>query len=188
MEVGLKTRVIQRPGQILAMGHTPMSNPEQIRKMKELGVRPGIGPMHLFGLAYLEPGFLAYGSERLMEMEPYRIFLDDGVRASLEGDNVGPIFWKIQMAVTRKDDKYGRVWNDKYKITREEALRMSTNNGAYQLGEEDKLGSVEAGKLGDIIVIDKDFFTVPEQEISKIKVLMTVLGGKVVYEVEGGLK
>ncbi len=188
MEQGLKTRVIQRPGQILAMGHTPMSTPEQIRKMKELGVRPGIGPMHLFGLRYHEPGLMAYGSERLMQMEPYRMFLDAGVRASLEGDNVMPIFWKIERAVTRKDEKYGRVWNAAYTVTREEALRMSTNNGAYQLGEEDKLGSIETGKLADIIVLDQDYLTVPDDQISKINVLMTIMGGKVVYEMEGGLK
>ncbi len=189
MEEGLKTRVVHRPGQILAMGHTPMSTPAQIRKMKELGVRPGIGPWHVFKEGAIEGGFIAYGTERLNQMEPFRTFLDTGVRASLEGDTFGdPTFWKLQAAITRKDEKYGRVWNAQQRITREEALRMSTNNGAYQFGEEDKLGSIEAGKLADLIVIDNDYLTIPEEEIATIKVLLTIVGGRVVYEVEGGLQ
>ena len=64
---------------------------------------------------------------------------------------------------------------------------MSTNNGAFQLGEEDKLGSIEPGKLADLIVIDKDYMTVPEDEISTIEVLLTMMGGRVVFEKEGGL-
>jgi len=189
MEEGLKTRVVQRPGQILAMGHTPMSTPAQIRKMKELGVRPGIGPMHLFGRNYVEGGFMTYGSERLNQMEPFRTFLDTGVRASLEGDTTrDPPFWKMEAAITRKDQIYGRVWNSKQAVTREEALRMATNNGAYQLGEEDKLGSIAEGKLADLIVIDKDYLTIPEDEISSIGVLLTIMGGRFVYEKEGALE
>jgi predicted amidohydrolase YtcJ len=187
-EEAVNTRVVQRPTQIIAMGHTPMATPEQLRKMKELGLRPGVGPLHLFDPRMIEPGTIMYGTERLSKMEPLRSFLQAGLRPSLEGDNLLPIFWRVQAVVTRKDEKYGRVWDAQQKVTREEALRMCTNNGAYQLGEESKLGSIEPGKLGDLIVIDKDFMTVPEDEISKIQVLLTVVGGKVVYEAEDGLK
>ena len=188
IEEGIKTRVIQRPGQILAMGHTPMSTPAQIRKMKELGVRPGIGPWHLFKADAIENGFITYGAERLNQMEPYRIFLDTGVRASLEGDTFDdPTFWKLQAAITRKDEKYRRVWNPDHRVSREEALRMSTNNGAYQLDEEDQLVSIETSKLAYLIVIDQDYLTIPEDEISKIQILLTIMGGKVVYEKEGAL-
>ncbi len=53
---------------------------------------------------------------------------------------------------------------------------------------EDKLGSIETGKLADLIVIDRDYMTIPEDEIHEINVLLTMVGGKVVYEVGGGLQ
>ena len=56
-----------------------------------------------------------------------------------------------------------------------------------QLGEEDRLGSIEVGKLADLVVVDKDYLTIPEDDISEIRTLMTVVGGKVVYEKPGSL-
>lgn len=189
MEDGMKTRVVKRPGQLLAMGHTPMARPEQLAKMKQLGIRPGIGPWHVFTSMMIEPAFIQYGTERINQMEPLKSFITTGLKPSLEGDTFGdPTFWKIYAAVTRKDQKYARVWNPQERVTRQEALWMSTRWPAYQLDEENKLGSVENGKLADLIVLDRDYMTIPDDDIPKIDVLMTIMGGKVVYEMEGGLK
>ena len=189
MEEGLRTRVVERPGQILAMGHMPMASREQIRRMKELGVRPGIGPWHVFTERMIEPALFQFGIETINQLEMFRSYIDAGVKPSLEGDTFGePTFWKLYAAITRKDQKYGRVWYPQERVTRQEALWMSTNWPAYQLGEEDKLGTIEVGKLADLIVIDKDYMTIPEDEIPEIDVLLTIVGGKVVYEVEGGLQ
>lgn len=63
---------------------------------------------------------------------------------------------------------------------------MATIYGAEELAEDNKLGTIEVGKLADLAVIDKDYMTVPDDSIHEIKVLMTVVGGKVVYERDGG--
>lgn len=88
--------------------------------------------------------------------------------------------WVIEKFVTRMDEN-GKVWNANEKITREEALYMYTSWAARYTGDEDRLGSIEPGKLADLVVLDGDYMKVPEEEISKLKVLMTVVGGKVVY-------
>ncbi len=112
-----------------------------------------------------------------------------GLKPALEGDTFDyPTFWRHEKAITKKDDKYGRVWNPDEAVTRKEALWMTTNWPAYHLGEQDKLGTIAVGKLADLLVIDRDYMTVPEDEISEIQPVMTITGGKVVYEVEGGLK
>ncbi len=67
-------------------------------------------------------------------------------------------------------------------ITREEALRLWTINGAYGIFEEHRKGSIEPGKLADLVVISKDYLTCPEDEIAQIEALMTVVGGKIVFE------
>ena len=68
------------------------------------------------------------------------------------------------------------------KITREEAIRLYTINGAKVLFWEDKLGSIEAGKLADLVVLDKDILTCPLDEIKDTKVLLTMIQGDVVYK------
>jgi predicted amidohydrolase YtcJ len=85
------------------------------------------------------------------------------------------------MAVTRKTTG-GAVFNPEQRVTRQEALRMWTIDGAYNSFEEDRKGSIEPGKLADIVVISKDYLTCPEDEIKDIEALRTVVDGKVVFE------
>ena len=67
-------------------------------------------------------------------------------------------------------------------ITPMEAIRVYTWNGAYLSKDEDKLGSLEQGKLADLIVLDRDILSVPHNEIKEIEVLTTIVDGKIVYE------
>jgi predicted amidohydrolase YtcJ len=64
------------------------------------------------------------------------------------------------------------------------ALRAITIDAAYVLRQEKDTGSLEVGKLADMIVLDRDYFTVPEEEIARIRVLRTIVGGRTVYEAE----
>ena len=68
------------------------------------------------------------------------------------------------------------------KITREEALRLYTIGSAYFSFEEDSRGSIELGKLADLVILDKDILTCPEEEIINIRPLKTMVGGNFVFE------
>jgi len=90
-------------------------------------------------------------------------------------------FLNMWMCITRKM-RDGRVFYPEERISREQALRMYTVGAAWmQFAEKDR-GSIEVGKLADLVVIDRDFLTCPEDEIRSIEPVMTIVGGRVVYE------
>ncbi len=80
--------------------------------------------------------------------------------------------------MTRKYD--GQVWQPEERIDRVHALKMYTRWAAEYVRKPDKLGSLEEGKLADLLVIDRDYFTIPEDEILKIRPLMTMVGGRMI--------
>jgi hypothetical protein len=88
-----------------------------------------------------------------------------------------PPFYMLWEAVTRKYD--GRVWEPDERINRVWAMKMWTRWPASYVRKPDELGSLENGKLADITVWDRDYFTIPEDDILKIRPLMTIVGGKV---------
>ncbi len=94
------------------------------------------------------------------------------------------------VVVTRqdRDNKPVGGWYPAQAMTREEALRAATMDGAYAMFAEDILGSIEIGKLADFVVIPVDHMTIPAEDIWKIEPDMTVIGGEVVYTkpVQGG--
>jgi hypothetical protein len=66
-------------------------------------------------------------------------------------------------------------------ITRQEAVRLFTRGNAYQMNMETKLGSIELDKLADLVVLDKDYMEVGDEELKKIKSVLTVVDGKVIH-------
>jgi predicted amidohydrolase YtcJ len=74
------------------------------------------------------------------------------------------------------------VYGPQQKISRIAALRMVTTTPAYLDFNEGRIGSLEPGKLADLAVLDRDVLTCPEDEIRHVKVLLTMVGGKVVFE------
>ena len=135
-----------------------------------------------------------FGPERMKHFLPLRSLIDGGVTVVGGSDHMIRLdardalnsyhpFFGMWMAVTRKTVD-GTVLNPEQRISREEALRMWTINGAYGTFEEDSKGSIETGKLADMIVISKDYLNCPVDEIKDIETLLTVVGGKVVYEAQ----
>jgi predicted amidohydrolase YtcJ len=86
----------------------------------------------------------------------------------------------LYIAVTRRDPR-GKVYGADQAITREEALRLYTVSGAYSSFEEKVKGSIEVGKLADMVVLDRDYFTIPAEQIKDVKPLQTIVGGALVY-------
>ena len=134
------------------------------------------------------PSLVRYwGLKRAAWVTPVRAYLDHGVPVGAGTDSPVvpyPPLWTIYHFVTR-DTISGGVLGAGQKITREEALRLSTIDNAYLTFEEKIKGSIEAGKLADFVVLSEDILTVPDKRIEQMKVVMTVVGGKAVF-VESG--
>jgi len=92
----------------------------------------------------------------------------------------------IYAAVTRAtlDNKNPTGWVPEQKITVEEALRAYTINPAYASFEEKLKGSIEVGKLADIVIVDKDLFSIEPLAIRNAKVVITIVGGRVIYQTQ----
>ena len=125
-----------------------------------------------------------YGKERLNSMFALRSFLDAGIKVTQTSDYPpGPYepMMAIQSSVTRVDYN-GTLWGPKQRISVEEAIKIGTLHGAYASYEEDRKGSIEPGKLADLVVLEKDPTKVDPSTIIDIKVERTMVGGNWVYE------
>jgi len=179
---------VRSHSQRLTLDHLLMVRPEDILRFKKLGVHPSIAPWFLFMPPNTTILAELYGEDVVNQMMPVKSYITAGIKPGLEADVDGRPYrdplWIMEKVITRKDEK-GRVWNPSEKVSRQEALWMYTNWSAYQRGDENKLGSLEPGKLADMVVLDRDYMTVPEDEISKIPLVMTIVGGKIVFEKPG---
>jgi len=114
-------------------------------------------------------------------ISPFRSMVDAGLRPSLETDIPDYYsFLATEQLITRRFPG-GRVIGPGQRINRREALYVSTRWAATYVLKEKELGSIEAGKWADLAVLDRDYLTIPEDEIHNIDVLMTILDGKIVY-------
>ena len=115
---------------------------------------------------------------------PNKTWVDAGVVVK-GGSDVAPIdpMLGLWTYVTREDIT-GAVSDPIERVSREEALRMYTINGAYGTFQENMLGSIEVGKLADLVILGGDPLTVPVDEIRDIPILVTIAGGQIVYEAD----
>jgi predicted amidohydrolase YtcJ len=133
------------------------------------------------------------GPARYKFMEPSGFLAAAGARLAYGSDwPVDPLdeWFALKVGVTRTnaptaDAKYrGRLSEDPG-LARTAVLRAITAGAAYELHQERETGSLEVGKLADLIVLDQDFFAIPAEQIATIKVLQTVVGGRIVYQADG---
>ena len=159
--------------------HAQAPSKTNYEQIKRLGVTVVTDPVKMTSTVV---GY--YGKEFSETLNPLREWLDQGVRIALASDaEVGapdPLLW-IYMASTRSLID-GTQLGLNQKITPQEALIASTINGSYVTFEEKIKGSIEPGKLADLVVLGGDPLTTPATDIKEIEVLTTMVGGKVVYE------
>ena len=94
----------------------------------------------------------------------------------------GNIWGFIEFFVTRKMPNDGITYAKNEAMDRASLMKAATIWGAEQVLREDQIGSLEVGKLADFVVIDKDYFTIPEDQIHTIKTMLTAVGGKTVFK------
>jgi predicted amidohydrolase YtcJ len=161
--------------------HCTIINDDLVRRIAALGVIPNPFSTYVY---YHGEKFTEYGAERLKSMFAVRSFLDAGVRVTQTSDYPpGPFepMMALQSSVTRTDSK-GTVWGANQRITVEEALRVGTLHGAYASFEENLKGSLEAGKLADLVVLGQDPMKVDPSALIRIPVERTMAGGRWVFE------
>jgi predicted amidohydrolase YtcJ len=124
-----------------------------------------------------------WGRARAEQVTPVRTFLDQGILVA--GGTDSPVipynpFWAMYHFISRETLSDG-VYGANQRITREEALRIFTINNAKLTFEENIKGSIEPGKLADLVVLSADILTVPEKQIESLKAVGTMVGGRFVY-------
>lgn len=179
-------REIPLKGRRWVLGHISTLSPHDIERIARMGL---VITTHTNRYVFKEGHILKerLPPERHREIAPLRSLLDAGVPVALATDNVPTsLFWPIWQAVTR----YNRYTDSKVvpeqALTRGEALRCATINGAYLTFDENKRGSIEPGKLADLAVLTGDPLSIDEQDIRDISAEMTMVGGKIVYEKSTG--
>lgn len=165
--------------------HAQHPTAEAIARFAQLGVIASMQPYHA-----IDDGRWAervIGPTRARTTYAFRSFLDAGVVLAFGSDwDVAPPtpLEGIYAAVTRRtlDDANPDGWVPEQKITVEEALRAYTVAGAYASFEEDLKGSIEVGKLADIVILDRDLTRIPPAEIRDATVVVTIVDGKVAFQ------
>jgi predicted amidohydrolase YtcJ len=160
--------------------HGFIPQPDQFPRMKALDlVISAQDHLYLAG-----PSLVTYwGPARAARTTPMRAYLDQGLVVSGGTDSAVvpyPPLWVIYHFVTR-DTISGGVLGADQRISRKEALQVETINNAYTTFEERTKGSIEPGKLADLVVLPQDILTCAEKDIEQMSVSMTMVGGRVVY-------
>ena len=161
--------------------HMEQVTPGQLERMKRLGLWLAIHPRGIISGA----GFVRLHGERGYAMPNLKSVQDSGILWGFGTDafevNQYRPFTTLAWAVTGRLLGVGQV-TMKYPISREDALIAHTRNNAFFLNRENDLGSIAPGKLADMFVADRDYLTVPAEEIHRIKSVMTMVGGRIVYD------
>jgi len=161
--------------------HCTLINSDLVRRIKATGSIPTPFWTYVY---YHGEKWAEYGEEKTRSMFAHRSFLDAGIVVPGASDyGPGPFepLMAIQSMVTRTDYK-GRVWGANQRVTVDEALRITTVNGAHASYENGLKGTITAGKLADFVQLEKDPHDVDPSTIKDIRIVRTVAGGRTTFE------
>jgi len=163
-----------------AFSHVDQVTEAQLERMKKLGMSAQIHSRPLI------QGVLMHKvhGDKAWDMPPFRRVQDSGIHWGLGSDATAVTtsnpFYTLSLAVTGR--MVGGHLVNRQTITREEALIAHTRSNAYFLFQEGNLGALAPGKYADLLVLDRDYLTVPVDEIKDITPLITMVGGKIVHD------
>lgn len=171
-----------RPDVRHSIEHCSLPTQEALERMKKMDVTSSTSVGFGWELGDQHRSFM--GMDRMKRYMPMKTFKEMGIVASGNADwsvCSANVMEGIHVCVNRTSET-GQDLSQNQAISRMDAIRVYTWNGAYITHEEDIKGSIEPGKLGDFAVLDKDILTCEPEEIHKIQVLTTIIDGKVVYQ------
>jgi hypothetical protein len=166
--------------------HGSLIHQDQIDRAKRMGVRVDAQNVFMWEKAATVRRLM--GDAIAERAVPTRSLLDTlgysltGAGTDSQVNVINP-YINMYIMVTRKDPN-GVVYGASQKITREQALRLYTNAGPYITFDEQRKGSIEPGRLADMVVLSADYLTVPDEQIKDLKALKTIVGGKVMFDAD----
>jgi hypothetical protein len=155
--------------------HVPVVNADFLTRLRALGC----------GVQMAAFRWVTSSDPKIVTGAPFRTIVDHGIQVGMHGDGVhiAPLNpWLHIYFATTGVNSFGDKVNGDQQITRQEALNLFTRGNSWFLRMEDRIGSIEPGKLADLSVLNKDYFSVPDVEIQQIRSVLTVVGGKIVYD------
>jgi predicted amidohydrolase YtcJ len=155
------------------VAHVPFITEPWLNRLKTLG-----GGVSLTGWRYLAGTPEQNGP-------PFRMIVTNGIHAGMSSDGmqIAPMNpWLHMYYATTGLNARQRLINGGQQITRQEALKLYTASNGWFLREENQIGTIEPGKLADVVVLSDDYFTVPDEKLKKIRSLLTIVGGRIVHD------
>ena len=161
-----------------ASDHCDLVDPADLKHALALGVQFSCYPNAVYNGNSVNKEF----GEKISNtfIAPLKSMVDIGMHPVYEGEGAPHVWNGLGAFITRKD-RQGRVWGPQEKIDHPTALKMATIWSAEYVLKADKLGSIEQGKLADIVVLDKDYLAIPDDEVAKIQPQLTIFDGKIVF-------
>jgi predicted amidohydrolase YtcJ len=154
--------------------HVPEVNADLLDRLKALGC----------GVQMAAFRWVTSNDPKVVVGAPFKTIINHGIQVGMHGDGVhiAPLNpWQNIYFATTGVNSFGDRVNADQQLTRDEALRMFTRGNSWFLRMEDKIGTIEPGKLADLTVLDRDYFSIPDADIKKIRSVLTVVDGQIVH-------
>ena len=155
--------------------HVPVVTADLLTRLKNLGCGVEMGAFR----------WVTSSDPKVVAGPPFRTIFDHGIQVGIHGDgaHIAPLNpWPHIYFATTGVNSFGDKVNGEQQLTRAEALRLFTKNNSWFLRMEDRIGTIETGKLADLAVLDRDYFTVPDIQVKQIRSVLTVVDGRVVHD------
>jgi len=155
--------------------HVPVVTADLLTRLRALGCGVQMGAFQ----------WVTSTDPKVIVGAPFRTIVDHGIQAGIHGDGVhiAPLNpWQHIYFATTGINSFGAHVNGDQQITRDEALRLFTRHNSWFLRMEDRIGTIEPGRLADLAVLDRDYFAVPEAEIRQIRSVLTIVDGRIVHD------
>ncbi len=161
-----------------AFDHCAMMDPEDIPRAARLGIMYSCAPKYILTASSVAKG---YGEQIAHTfVVPVKSMIDAGSKVAYESGTYGNVWEGLETFLTRKDND-GKVWGPQEQLDRPTVLKMATQWAADYVLKGDQLGSIEPGKLADLLVLDKDYLRIPVEQVGEIRPQVTISDGRIVF-------
>jgi predicted amidohydrolase YtcJ len=155
--------------------HVPVVTADLLTRLKNLGSGVEMGAFR----------WVTSSDPKVVAGPAFRTIVDHGIQVGIHGDgaHISPLSpWPHIYFATTGVNSFGDKVNGDQQLTRTEALRLFTKQNSWFLRMEDRIGTIETGKLADLAVLDRDYFAVPDVQIKQIRSVLTVVDGRIVHD------